>query len=219
MRLLDLFCGAGGAAMGYYRAGFTEIVGVDIVKQPRYPFTFVQADAMTFPLDGYDAIHASPPCQGYSITKSIHERRVLRGPRSHPLLVEYLRERLRATDTAWVIENVIGSPLIAPRLLCGTAFGLNVYRHRLFESPWLVWHPEHRPHPKKPLLQVGHTGHKDGDYMIVAGHFSDLPYAKKAMGIDWMTRDELAQAIPPAYTEWIGKQLLRALSLQPLIRK
>lgn len=207
-RLLDLFCGAGGAAMGYARAGF-EVVGVDINPQPHYPFEFHQGDAMTFPLDGFDAIHASPPCQRYSVATVFHPGRQAQ----HPDLVDPCRDRLQSAGVPWVIENVMGAPLRNPIMLCGTMFdGLRVYRHRNFEaSPAIYWPPQHYQHPERPA-EVGRRV-PDHGWMTVAGHFSDVKAASRAMGIDWMTRDELRQAIPPAYTEWIGKQLLAAIEV------
>jgi len=130
-RLLDLFCGAGGAAVGYARAGF-EVVGVDCVAQPRYPFRFYQADALTFPLDGFDVIHASPPCQVYSVTSALWQRK-------HPDLLPFVRSRLWASGNLFVIENVMGAPLPGAIVLCGTMFGLRVFRHRLFESNLLLF--------------------------------------------------------------------------------
>src|SRR5690348_4826231 len=130
MRLLDLFCGGGAAAEGYHRAGFDEIVGVDINPQPHYPFTFIQADALTFPLDGFDAIHASPPCQDFAQTRYIVSRR----GREYPRLIAPTRERLIASGLPWIMENVEGAPLMNPVTLCGTALGLRVRRHRLFRS-------------------------------------------------------------------------------------
>ena len=140
MRLLDLFCGAGGAAMGYHRAGFDEIVGVDIDPQPNYPFEFVQADAMTYPLEGFDVIHASPPCRAYSVMKSLNP------DRKHVDLVASIRERLRASGAIYVIENVPGAPLETVAVLCGSMFGLHssrgyLRRHRLFESNILLLAP------------------------------------------------------------------------------
>lgn len=142
MRLLDLFCGAGCAAMGYYRAGFDEIVGVDIKPQPRYPFTFIQADAMTFPLDGFDAIHASPPCQHYSVTKILHKN-------EHPDLYGIVKERLIKNACPYILENVIGAPYNSGIVLCGSMFGLGVWRHRNFETNFGILAPscEHGKHP------------------------------------------------------------------------
>jgi DNA (cytosine-5)-methyltransferase 1 len=206
-RLLDLFCGAGGAGMGYYRAGF-EVVGVDVKPQPRYPFEFHQADAMTYPLEGFDAIHASPPCQAFSVATLFH-----RGRRDqHPNHVPATRQRLQASGVPFAIENVLGAPLINPVMLCGTMFpGLKVYRHRLFEcNPSLYFPPAwHNPHMFRPT-PVGRAV-ADHGWMTVAGHFSGAAAAGRAMGIDWMNRAELAQAIPPEYTEWIGQQLLEAI--------
>ena len=137
-RLLDLFCCAGGAGAGYAKAGF-EVVGVDLHPQPRYPFEFHQADAMTFDLSGFDAIHASPPCQAYTVLGG-------REDLSHyPDLVDAVRERLQAAGVPWIIENVPGAPLRDPITLCGAMFGLRSYRHRLFESSVQLAPP---PHPK-----------------------------------------------------------------------
>lgn len=204
-RLLDLFCGAGGAAMGYHRAGF-EVVGVDIKPQPRYPFEFIQDDAIRYASCGdmrqYAAIHASPPCQAYSWSAK-------RWNKAWEDKVDETREILSWTGKPYVIENVLGAPLQYPVMLCGTMFELGVIRHRYFEinprHAWLV-----------PDCQ--HNGSvSDGDYVTVAGHGGDgkaaLHLWKAAMGIDWMTKEELTQAIPPAYTEWIGRQLLKAVSL------
>src|SRR3990167_5832997 len=134
MRLLDLFCGAGGAAMGYHRAGF-DVVGVDINPQPRYPFEFHQADALTFPLDGFDAIHASPPCQAYTAMRRLGKN----AGSNAPELVDPIRSRLVGSGVPWVMENVVGSPLLNPLMLCGSSFGLGVQRHRLFEGSHLVF--------------------------------------------------------------------------------
>jgi DNA (cytosine-5)-methyltransferase 1 len=187
--------------MGYYRAGF-EVVGVDIKAQPRFPFAFHRADATTFPLDGFDVIHASPPCQAYT------KARKLQGNK-HPELVGSIRDRLIANGVPWVIENVPGAPLRNPALLCGLMFGLNVYRHRLFEASFplpLILHPPHHARQVKMGRPV-----KEGDIVQPVGHFSNVPYGRKAMGIPWMTQGELAEAIPPAYTEWIGNQLMQQL--------
>lgn len=205
-KLLDLFCGAGGAGMGYHLAGF-DVVGVDLVPQPRYPFPFIQADAMTFPLVGYDAIHASPPCQGYSVANNIWSR-------EHPKLIDATRARLNASGVPWVLENVGGAwrDMPAAIRLCGTMFGLRTYRHRLFESSHFLWMPGKCTHPRYLLpgylciyghqargKQTGNTGNK---YVRAT-----VAEARAAMGIGWMNRGELSQAIPPAYTEYIGRQL------------
>lgn len=217
MRLLDLFCGAGGCAVGYARAGFTDIVGVDIKPQPRYPFAFVQADALevltllvrgcgitgrALTLNDFDAIHASPPCQRYTVARTIHAS----GDR-HPDLVEPCRELLDASGLPWVMENVVGSPLVNPVTLCGLAFGLRVIRHRLFESSIMLMVPPHKPHPKH--LTTGTVtakrggrgnGYSTGEsgLVCVAGNNFVKAAGATAMGIDWMTdRKELANAIPP----------------------
>jgi DNA (cytosine-5)-methyltransferase 1 len=220
MRLLDLFCGAGGAAMGYHRAGFNEIVGVDNRPQHHYPFEFVQGDALEYCTahgHEYDMIHASPPCQGYSVTRSLSNK-------THPMLIDATRAVLIATGRSYVIENVPGAPLINPLMLCGTMFGLGVIRHRLFECEPPIWFPPatcvHNGlatgnrgslrGSKTPSLRHGFT------YVTVAGNNYLADEGRAAMGIEWMTRTELSQAIPPAYTEWIGRQLLdSALSGAP----
>jgi DNA (cytosine-5)-methyltransferase 1 len=160
---------------------------------------------MTFPLDGFDAIHASPPCQRYTIGRKIHAS----GDR-HPDLVDPVRDRLVGSGALWVIENVPGAPLRSPAVLCGLMFDLRVIRHRLFESNWLLLTPVHPGHPKGELTGSckGYSTGAHG-YVTVAGNNFVRTAGAKAMGIDWMaTRPELAQAIPPAYTEWIGRQLL-----------
>lgn len=199
MRLLDLFCGAGGAAVGYSRAGF-DVVGVDCQPQPRYPFEFHQADAMTYPLDGFDVIHASPPCQRYTWAAA----RWRNETNDYPDLLGATRARLRGRR--FVIENVIGAGVILPLAftLCGSMFGLGVKRHRLFECSDLIWVPDH---PPCTIATAEWTRR-----CTVAGHGGDGPHYsfdvwQQSMGIDWMTRAELTQAIPPAYTEYIGRQI------------
>ena len=208
MRLLDLFCGAGGCSVGYARAGF-EVTGVDIEPRHHYPFfDLVQDDALAVLADaeylrGFDAIHASPPCQAYTSLRTLHDIR-------HPELIEPVRDRLEATGLPYVIENVVGAPLRAPVMLCGQTFGLGVFRHRLFETNWPLTGPRHEAH-------AGQVG--DGRYFTVTGHGGGsstrdaLELGSKedwqtAMGIDWMSKGEIAQAIPPAYTEFIGRQLI-----------
>lgn len=209
-RLLDLFCGAGGCSAGYASAGF-DVTGVDLNPQPNYPHEFVQADAMTYPLDGFDVIHASPPCQAYSITKTIH------GIDSHEDLLGATRRRLEESGSAWVIENVQGAPLARGSvMLCGLMFGLKVYRHRWFESNCTLFGiPPHPKHDGGTNSSRGYSSFAHGSkYITVAGHNFRREDAAEAMGIEWMTRPELAQAIPPAYTEWIGRQVLQSLAKQ-----
>lgn len=208
-RLLDLFCGAGGAAMGYHRAGFDEIVGVDIKPQPRYPFTFVRADALEYLAargHEFDAIHASPPCQKYTWAAK-RWRDIERSD-----LVGATREALATTGKPYTIENVIGAPLQRQIVLCGAMFGLRVLRHRCFETNWLLLQPSHPTHR-------GTVG--GGEYVTVAGHGGNnakghggRAHKQAAMGIDWMNDQELNEAIPPAYTEFIGRQLLQHLQVE-----
>lgn len=200
MRLaLDLFCGGGGASMGLYNAGYT-VVGVDILPQPKYPFTFIQADAVTFSLDGFDFIWASPPCQKH--TKAAEEHR--KKGKIYPCYIEPIRKKLKKSGKPYVIENVPGAPLLNPIELCGAMFGLKVYRHRHFETSFPCEAPPHHEH-KIRQIKMGRPV-TDKDFIQVVGHFSGVPLARKAMGIDWLGQKELAQAIPPAYAEYIAKQ-------------
>ena len=213
-KLLDLFCGAGGASMGYYRAGF-EVEGVDNKPQPHYPFKFYQADALEFSLDGYDAYHASPPCQLYSLASVKYRNE----GREYPDLIAATRFRLSLNGKPFIIENVPPAAkfLINPITLCGTMFNLGVLRHRKFEGTFTIEAPEHHAHKGK----IG-----DGKYFSVAGGagrwkswgvvYRNISKGtreqwREAMGIDWMLRSELTQAIPPAYTEYIGKYLIEAV--------
>jgi DNA (cytosine-5)-methyltransferase 1 len=214
-RLLDLFSGAGGAAMGYARAGF-EVVGVDNRPQPRYPFEFVRDDALAVlaNLDvfeelygSFDLIHASPPCQLFSRAGKLRDAQG--GKASTVNLVPETRDLLRASGRLYVIENVPGAPLIDPTLVCGSAFGLLVRRHRLFESN--VPLPATTCRHKEQGRPVG-VYHVMGDSIPHGGKTAvDLAEGQRAMGIDWMTWDELKEAVPPAYTEHIGRQLLAAI--------
>jgi DNA (cytosine-5)-methyltransferase 1 len=201
-RLLDLFCCAGGASEGYRRAGF-EVVGVDIEPQPHYPFEFHQADALTFPLDGFDAAAASPPCQKYTLCQRIQSN-------AHPDLVDPIRRRLRAAGIPYAIENVIGAPLENPIILCGSMFGLRTYRHRGFECNFPIEAPPHPEHVA-PVRKMGRPV-QPGEFMHVVGNFSGVAMARKAMGIDWMPRDKLREAIPPAFTEYVGRAMIAHLS-------
>jgi DNA (cytosine-5)-methyltransferase 1 len=199
--LLDLFCGAGGAARGYVEAGF-EVVGIDHRPQPRYPYRFIQGDALDRELwPECDVIHASPPCQAYSQLAGMHPNR------DYPMLIPQTRAALRAAEVPYVIENVVGAPLDDPLLLCGSMFGLRVHRgdlrrHRLFECS-LPLQPLDCQHRKGfPSVGVyGHGGHSGKPRMLYKAEAAEI------MEIDWMTRDELTQAIPPAYTRYIGGQL------------
>lgn len=205
-RLLDLFCGAGGAGMGYHRAGF-EVVGVDIDPQPRYPFEFHQADAMTFPLEGFDAIHASPPCQAFTA----YRRRGAGVGDGYPNLIVDVRHRLLRTLRPYVIENVPGAPLLNPIQLCGSGVGLDVRRHRLFESNQPLWALPCVHGWQTPRFQPA-TNRANLRRTVEVGVWRiPLSAQQAAMGIDWMTLEELTEAIPPAYTEHIGGQLLAAI--------
>jgi len=220
-RLLDLFCGAGGAATGYHRAGF-DIVGVDIRPQPNYPFEFVQDDALEYLhwliagsggpywLRDLDAIHASPPCQRWS-TKTAN-------PERHPDLITPLRpmlELIGSEGIPWVIENVAGAPLRNPVKLCGSSFGLGVKRHRYFESntPLMVSPCAHGQQPLRyRVYDHGHWYLSRTVQVFGTGGGKGREHWQDAMGIDWTNdTDELREAIPPAYTELIGHQLLQHL--------
>src|SRR5262245_28197414 len=201
-RLLDLFCGAGGASAGYRRAGF-DVVGVDIAPQPRYPFAFVQADALEVDLAGFDAIHASPPCQAWTAYRRRPEHVA-----SRPDLVGAIRRRLEHAGVPYVIENVRGAPLRDPLTLCGSMFGLEVRRHRLFESNALLLG---RPcaHPTEPRYPGATNRAPRSRATVEIGVWRiPLEVQRAAMEIPWMSLRELSEAIPPAYTEWVGRQLL-----------
>lgn len=215
--LLDLFCGGGGAAKGYYDAGF-DVIGVDILPQPNFPYTFIQADALTFPLDGYDAYHASVLCQGF--TQMLNRNGHLK--EKYPNYIDVMRQRFLATGKTYVIENVEGarSFLVNPIMLCGNMFGLRVYRHRLFESNILLLAHSHIKH----RVKAAHSGTvPDPDqFWCPVGNFGQKDDAQKAMGISWMKTTgsknrEIAQAIPPAYTKYIGEQLLAVLESEAAV--
>lgn len=216
MRLLDLFSGAGGAAEGYRRAGFTDIIGIDIEPQPSYPFTFIQADALDPPvnLDDFDLIHASPPCQ-------VHTPATNKAKHNHVDLIPQTRELLAGHVS--VIENVPGAPLRRDVMLCGTMFdlrinGFELRRHRIFELTGfpLILTPPHQ-HQLKTLSVVGkmtdrttrtHAPHRLDKSSMRAGR----PDARRLMDVKWMSDraqgHEMAEAIPPAYTEFLGSQVL-----------
>lgn len=209
MRLLDLYCCAGGAAMGYHRAGFAEIVGVDIKPQRHYPFTFVQADALEY-LDAhgreFDAIHASPPCQRYSVASQSRRSAGV----EYPDLLGITRERLQASGVPWVIENVPGAPMRSDFVICGCRVGLPLRRIRLFETSWQGFDLMAPCHHTGPVVSV--VGHGTPSWVREQlGYNPSIHDYRAAMGIDWMNRNELSQAIPPAYTEYVGRSLMRAL--------
>lgn len=189
--------------MGYFRAGFTEIVGIDIEPQPRYPFTFVQGDALCPPVDlsQFDAIHASPPCQAYTPLRAVN------APREWPDLLDATRRMLVSTGKPFVIENVMSAPLRGDVVLCGQMFGLRTYRHRRFEISHLIFKPEHVPHTRKTSTKKRKKCFEAGMNISVTGDVGNW-IGPAVMGIDWMSGNELSQAIPPAYTEWIGRELL-----------
>lgn len=214
-RLLDLFCGAGGAGMGYFHAGF-DVVGVDIKPQPNYPFEFHQSDALQFLRERgneFDAIHASPPCQAHSAMKTMHNAK------SHKDSIPEVRHALFIARESWqtpyVIENVPNAPLENPTLLCGTMFGLvcdggELIRHRIFETSFS--HPQPTcKHGGKPSVIGIYGGHVRNRKRSSGDRGLDgftVEQAKEAMGIQWMTLTELCQAIPPAYTEHMGRWMM-----------
>lgn len=199
--------------MGYHRAGF-EVVGVDIKPQPHYPFEFHQADALEYCAahgSEFDAIHASPPCQAYTVA------RFIRGRADHPELIASTRDVLSEIGKPWVIENVPGSPLREPMIvLVGTMFGLNTMRKRLFEYHGFAIPFELAPPKPAKTAQMGRLANR-GEFVTIAGKGGRAGVKAQwadAMKIEWMTTNELAQAIPPAYTEYIGAQLMRALGVE-----
>lgn len=198
-KLLDLFCGGGGCSVGYDRAGF-DVTGVDIQDHPEHPYNLIVADALEVLEDGpflseFDAIHASPPCQRYAGVTSWRGNQA-----DHPDLIPPVRAALQAWGGPWVIENVPGAPVRADFLLCGSMFGLRVRRHRIFETSG--WHADtyqlNRPCDHRGLLPFMHKGER--------------AYAD-AMGCTWMSSKVAREAIPPAYTEHIGTQLIDSLSV------
>lgn len=217
-RVLDLFCGAGGCSMGYKLAGFAPS-GIDIRNQPHYPFAFVQCEALGFLRvnanwirDNFTIIHASPPCQFFSQLKSIHKDLAF-----HDLIAQ-TRDLLDDVGLPYIIENVPGAKtaLINPLMLCGTMFGLKLFRHRLFEighagKKLIVLTPQHTSH-KQLGLHAAKTSkapdYEKGEVHSIYGHFSGSKQAGIVMGTTWMTRNEMSQAIPPLYTAHIGLQLL-----------
>lgn len=210
-KLLDLFCCAGGAAMGYSQAGF-EVIGVDIDDQPNFPFQFVKHDALAIPqsfLKAFDVIHASPPCQSYSDLAKRNGNADM-----WPRLIDPVRDLLKRSKKPYIIENVEGAPLLDPVILCGTMFPeLRVIRHRLFESN-VELHPG--THQKHPLVfthdkRKSHFGKLDQNksfVQVTGGGNCTVANARDALGISWMTKNELNESIPPAYTRFLGLQVI-----------
>lgn len=224
-RVLDLYCCQGGSSEGYRRAGF-HVYGVDLNPQPYYPFPFHQGDALAtlrtllgggaipfkapdgtaeyLKLSDFMAIHASPPCQRRTKAQKIQGN-------YHPALIAPTRELLDATGKPYIIENVVpedgeldDDPLIDPIILCGAMFGLETYRHRQFEMNWEFTGPLTHPVHVARNTKMGRPP-VDGEYMHIVGNFSGVEKARGIMEMPWATRDGLREAIPPAYTEYIGK--------------
>jgi DNA (cytosine-5)-methyltransferase 1 len=217
--LLDLYCKAGGAARGYHDIGW-EVVGVDIEPQPNYPYEFHCADALTFPLDGFDAVHASPPCQGYSkYVSSADSQWVTTRGKNEPRLIAPTRERIK--HLPYIIENVYSArdELEFPVLLCGVMFGLPIARHRLFESNVPLAPP---PHPKckgaaRRYSELHGIEYRDMSVTGKGRHTGTSDRWREFLGVTWpTTQAELVEMIPPAYTQWIGHQLLAALEVVAL---
>ncbi len=216
-RILDLFSGAGGAGFGYAAAGF-DVTGVDLAPMPRYPYTFIQADALEYLEQHgheYDCVHASPPCQDYTVMKAFVKH-------DYPRLIAPVRELLIQLGKPYVIENVEGarSELRQPITLCGSMFPeLRVYRHRLFESNVRLIPPYFCDGKHNDNTPPAGSGKSSKGYIsITGGGIRGVSQAERraAMGIDWMTNDEMNESFPPQYTHWIGCQLMQQLGLTPL---
>jgi DNA (cytosine-5)-methyltransferase 1 len=188
--------------MGYHQAGW-DVTGIDISPQPRYPFSFVQADALVYLTEHgheYDAIHASPPCQRYSRTWRLHSR-------PHPDLIHNCRASLTSIGKMWVIENVEDAPLLDPVLLCGLMFGIRVRRHRIFEASFPL--RSNMPHPQHLALQapMGRPA-REGEMLNLVGNYPQAALAREVMGMPWASRDGIREAVPPPYTRYVGEQML-----------
>jgi DNA (cytosine-5)-methyltransferase 1 len=219
-RLLDLFCGAGGSAVGYRRAGF-DVVGVDIEPQPHYPFEFIQGDAfryLTHEALIFDAIHASPPCQEFTVYRNARPGSLPRWPD----LIDATRDLLVESGLPWIMENVPGAPMTdTPDLfgaygtsLCGTSFGIPIRRHRIFESSFHIPRPQCRHAQFTERRFPGSSNRPNGRTVCNVGEYRvPLKVQKECMEVDWdVTLHELSEMIPPKYTEFIGTQLLRHLA-------
>ncbi|MFI7547263.1 hypothetical protein [Actinoplanes sp. NPDC049599] len=209
-RLLDLCCCQGGASAGYTAAGF-DVTGVDINPQPRYPYRFIQADAIDYLRElirtreilTYDVLAGSPPCQLHTKAWKIRKN-------DHPDLIAPMRRLFIASGLPYVIENVPGAPLQNPIELCGAMFGLHTYRHRLFESNMPLTAPQH-DYRDGPVVKMGRPL-RDGNWYHAVGNFSNVPYVRRDLGLAWMNRDGLRESIPPAYAQHIGAQALHYLA-------
>lgn len=214
LRALDLFCGAGGAAMGLHRAGF-EVLGLDWKDQPRYPFQFRVADALVYPTEGFDFIWASPICKGHSSLCFYGKNR----GRTWPNQIPATRKKLQNSGALWCIENVERAPLETDSFLCGQMFGLPLIRHRLFETNFFWLRPTHRCARRgstrlpygSPNRVYTIAGHGYGASRSNRGLTWRKAEGSRALGIDWMIREEMAQAIPPVYSEYIGRFAISAL--------
>lgn len=235
-RLLDAFCCEGGSTAGYQRAGF-HVTGIDLKAQPRYcGDAFIQGDALEYLAEHareYDAVHASPPCQGYSIMRNLPWLR----DKDYPLLIAPVLEILEASGTFYIVENVDGAKReLQAGWLCGGMFGLPFYRHRRFATnwPWMApGHPTHRASVQSAEVLLAMNRRRGGDSYKTVGHASLADWqrgngaqkrgvgvghaagwrlAAEAMGIDWMDRDGLSQAIPPVFTEYLGRALIERIN-------
>jgi len=227
-RLLDLFSGEGGAATGYHRAGFAEIVGVDINPQPLYPFDFDQADAMSYPLDGFDAVTGSPPCYGHSDLAALNGGL---GQHETTWMLEATLARFRAElgDVPWVVENSArAKPIQGELMLCGSEFGLFdgpylLRRHRRFASNVFLVGAGGCAHGRHPVIGVYGELSKNDRRAVNVRRVDERPHgdmragldrARRIMGMPWASERGVTNAIPPAYTEHIGRQLLEHLDRQ-----
>ena len=232
MKAIDLFCGAGGVGMGLHQAGF-EVEGYDIKAQPRYPFLFHLGDALAADLSGADFVWASPPCQAHTAMKTMHNAK------PHLDLIPATRDKLEKWGGPYIIENVVGAPLKNPVLLCGTMFDLGwedaeLRRHRIFESNIPLVGGACK-HGNRATIGVygGHLRNRKRARTIgVYGEGRDsvrkfdkgvadftVEEGRKAMGIGWMTIAELCQAIPPAYSQYLGKQAIEFIKSKAITAK
>jgi DNA (cytosine-5)-methyltransferase 1 len=199
-KALDLFCGAGGASMGLHLAGY-DVTGIDINPQPNYPFKFIQGDALEADLASYDLIWASPPCQAYSPLNAYNKKQ-------YPDLVAQTRTKLKASGTPYIIENVVQAPLVNPIILCGSMFGLPIYRHRAFETSFPVIAPEHPKHVHR-CQRNGYLPTTERPFMTITGGRHSKAWtvaAAKALGSMWMKETkEICESIPPVYSEYLAR--------------